>query len=71
MSLPTTSSRRVIVHIDLTGSRLGPDWLSADVELSPPDGWTSQHIRQEAARYYKVPLGQVDDPYPKTWEDDR
>jgi hypothetical protein len=49
---------RAYMHIDLSGSRLGPNLLSLDVELRDPGalaGWA----REAAAEFYRVPLEQV------------
>jgi hypothetical protein len=62
--------RRRAVDIDLTGSNCGPDFLAV-VAVVCTD-WPDAKIREEAARYYGVPLEQVgwprqpdegDDPY--------
>lgn len=68
--MPSHRKRHLVVHVDLTGNtKLGPDWLEADVEITPPADWDNERIRRGAAEHYGVPLSQVDDPYPKTWED--
>lgn len=67
----TRKERRVLMNIDLTGSRLGPGWRSVELEFAPPDDWTDPRIRIEAALHYGVPVAQVSDPWPKTWEDER
>jgi hypothetical protein len=64
-----TVERRVVVHVDLAGSRLGPGWHSVDVVVAPPDDWTDERVREEAARYYDIPLSQVGDPRPQTRAD--
>jgi hypothetical protein len=50
-----------LLHVDLTGSKLGPAWRSVDLQLDPVD-WPTERIRAEAAAHYAVPLEQVGEP---------
>lgn len=54
--LPDRLSR--FVYVDLTGSKLGPNFLSVEVELRNP-GAFADRIREGAAEYYGVPLDQI------------
>lgn len=65
------AERRVIVHVDLTGSRLGSAYRSVELELAPPDDWDDDRIRHETAVFYGVGRANVEGPWPKTWDDDR
>ena len=51
--------RRVRLWVNLAGSNLGPDWRTVDLTISQPPEWDDERLRQEAARYYAVPIEQV------------
>lgn len=57
--------------VDLTGSRLGPDYLSVECELRVDvDAHPADRIRWWAAKHYGVPLEQVGQLTPAPQSDD-
>lgn len=49
------------LSVDLTGSRMGHAFKRVDLVLDPVD-WSKERIRDEAARFYRVPVRQVGEP---------
>lgn len=47
------------LHVDLTGSRLGPEYLSTKVTALQPADWDDDKLVRLASEHYGIPTGQV------------